>query len=91
MSVQDLFGGVSDVLKQVGTYSKDVMGSINDIKNIFDPPETNVTTAPASVPPTQAQPASNPNLALADFAFQPNYSLFIAGAALLGVALLLRK
>jgi len=84
MSLESLFGNLSDVLGQTSVFVKDSMGAINDITRAIDPDDS---TGPA----TPSQPAYNPNLAASNFAFQPNWTLLAGGAILLIIAMVLLK
>ena len=84
--------GISELLGDVGGLAREAIGVYGDIDSVLNPADTSPSTSaqPASIP-GPAQPAYNPNIALSDFAFQPYYPLLIGGAALLIIALMMKK
>lgn len=90
MALNDVFSGINDLLKQASDYAGEVMGSVNSIKDIFNPPKTTTPKTTTTTTPTTTA-TYDPNLAWRDFLFQPNYTLLFGGAALLIVALFMLK
>lgn len=91
MGFSELFGGINDLLKQTSDFAKEAVESINDIADIFNPPDNNNQTSTGGIPTTPTTPTYNPNLSWSDFAFTPNWMLLFGGLALLIIALVLRK
>lgn len=91
MALGDVFGGLKDLLRQTSEFTKDVMGSVNDIKNVFNPQQPNTVIPTTGNQPSTVSPTYDLNLKLSDFGFTPNWYLLAGGAALLLVALVLAK
>lgn len=72
-------------------FMSDIGGVVSQGVGIYEQIKTAGKKTTPTPTPTAPVPGSNANLSLKDFAFQPYYPLLIGGAALLVVALLLRK
>lgn len=90
--------GLTNFLGQLTDVAKAAGGAYNTYQQTFNPVEPPAPISPPVVvstpPPAWYNPAAyldGQNLTAADFAFTPNYKLFLAGAALLIVALVLKK
>ena len=79
--------GLKGLLSDVGDAAKDAIGTYKDIDDVLNPSGP----TPAATQQAAPTPPYNPNMTWGDFAFTPNYVLLLGGAALLIVALVLKK
>lgn len=86
--------GLTDFFKDITDVAAGAVGAYHSTKNMIDPPDPPRQPITPPPPPVWYKPWSyleGQNITPKDLAFQPNWNLFLAGAALLIVALYLKE